>query len=204
MQDIGPVRSVDGVMQPARQDRKWVNEAPAQEQAMPGGPGMDQQTPLGSTPGLEGQYQPAPRQQSQLPEAPGLMLDGEIERPALPAPDAIVVDSEGNAQRGATAPQVFDGSQGGGRGMDQQAPTAKRNNDQYETITKNNGQPYQTANAAKASKAFRDAKKAGRNPTTKQVDGGFVIQVGKDPKRSQMRPESSEEFYKRAGQSDIA
>ncbi|UZZ08941.1 hypothetical protein NDO41_16220 [Ectopseudomonas mendocina] len=47
----------------------------------------------------------------------------------LPAPSTMVVDSQGNAQRGATAPFVSPGAQVrpiGGPGMERQAPTARR------------------------------------------------------------------------------
>lgn len=204
VQDTGPVKNVDGVMQPSAQGSQWVNPANRAD-VMGGGPGMDQQTPLGEPAPLTGQFQQGPSQQVEkaLPR-PGLMLEGEFERAALPAPEAIVVDSQGNAQRGATAPQVFDGTQSGGRGMDQQAPTATRRNNDYDYLTRANGEPFQTATSVKASKIFRDAKKAGRNPEAHQVDGGYAIRMRKDPKRSQMRPESSKELYENKGQPEAA
>lgn len=202
VQDTGPVKNVDGVMQPSAQGSQWINPANRAD-AMTGGPGMDQQTPLGEPAPLTGQFQHGAGQQPvQQQSRQGLILEGEFQRPALPAPDAIVVDGEGNAQRGATAPQVFDGTQSGGRGMDQQAPTAKRSNDQYDVIARANGEPFQTAASVKASKAFRDAKKAGLNPEAHQVDGGYAIRMRKDPERFQMRPESSEEFYANEGQAE--
>lgn len=128
MQDIGPIKSVDGVMQPTPQSQQWVNpnNRTDAQASLIGGEGMEAQTPRGAPAGLQGQFIPSQEQQSMTPPAKmGLMLDGNIERLGLPEPEAFVVDSEGNTQRGATAPQVFnEPPMKGGAGMDQQAPTA--------------------------------------------------------------------------------
>ena len=128
MQDIGPIKSVDGVMQPTPQSQQWVNpnNRTDAQASLIGGEGMEAQTPRGAPAGLQGQFIPSQEQQSMTPPANmGLMLDGNIERLGLPEPEAFVVDSEGNTQRGATSPQVFnEPPMKGGAGMDQQAPTA--------------------------------------------------------------------------------
>lgn len=128
MQDIGPIKNVDGVMQPSPQSLQWVNPSNRTDAtaSLIGGEGMEAQTPRGAPAGLQGQFIPSQEQQSMTPPANmGLMLDGNIERLGLPEPEAFVVDSEGNTQRGATAPQVFnEPPMKGGAGMDQQAPTA--------------------------------------------------------------------------------
>jgi flagellar motility protein MotE (MotC chaperone) len=188
MQDVGPVRNVDGEMQPDQQGRQWINPRNRADRSV-GGEGMERQVARGEPAPLEGQFQHGSRQQvadSQAQE--GLTLDGETLQPALPAPDAFVVDGQGNAQRGATKPQIFDRAPTGGRGMDQQAPTAIRRDDDFEYMARSNGEPFQAHGAAKASKAFREARKVGRNPTVAKVDGGFAVRVPADPKRYQMRP----------------
>lgn len=128
MQDIGPIKNVDGVMQPSPQSQQWVNPSNRTDAtaSLIGGEGMEAQTPRGAPAGLQGQFIPSQEQQSMTPPANmGLMLDGNIERLGLPEPEAFVVDSEGNTQRGATSPQVFnEPPMKGGAGMDQQAPTA--------------------------------------------------------------------------------
>lgn len=189
MQDVGPVRNVDGEMQPDQQGRQWINPRNRADRPM-GGEGMERQVPRGEPAPLEGQFQHGSRQSAaETRTDQGQTVEGETEQPALPAPDAIVVDGQGNAQRGATAPQTFERPPAGGRGMDQQAPTAaRRAEDNFDYITRANGDPFQAHGAARASKAFREAKKAGRNPTIAKVDGGFTVRVPADPKRYQMRP----------------
>jgi hypothetical protein len=189
MQDVGPVRNVDGEMQPDQQGRQWINPRNRADRPA-GGEGMERQVALGEPAPLVGQFQHGSRQQAAEARAQqGQTLDGETEQPALPAPDAIVVDGQGNAQRGATAPQTFERTPAGGRGMDQQAPTvARRAEDNFDYFTRANGDPFQAHGAAKASKVFREAKKAGRNPTVAKVDGGFAVRVPADLKRYQMRP----------------
>ncbi|MDH0156471.1 LPD38 domain-containing protein [Stutzerimonas stutzeri] len=188
VQDVGPVRNVDGQMQPDPQGRQWVNPRNRADRPV-GGEGMERQVPRGEPAPLEGQFQHGSRQRvAEAAAQKGRTLEGETQQAALPPPEAIVVDGQGNAQRGATAPQVFERAPSGGRGMDQQAPTAGRRNDDFEYITRASGEPFQAHGAAKASKVFREAKKAGRNPTVAKVDGGFAVRVPADPKRYQMRP----------------
>lgn len=188
MQGTGPVRNVDGEMQPDQQGRQWINPRNRADRPV-GGEGMEREVARGEPAPLVGQFQHGSRQQvADTGAQQGLTLEGEVQQMALPAPEAIVVDGQGNAQRGATAPQVFERAPSGGRGMDQQAPTAGRRNDDFEYITRASGEPFQAHGAAKASKVFREAKKAGRNPTVAKVDGGFAVRVPADPKRYQMRP----------------
>lgn len=169
----------------------WVNPRndPQAEPVPLGGAGMEAQVERGEPAPVEGEFQRGTRQRLAELQAPrGVTLEGEVQHAALPPPEAIVVDVEGNAQRGATAPQVFERPLAGGRGLDQQAPTAIRRDDDFEFINRASGEPFQAHGAAKASKAFREAKKAGRNPTVAKVDGGFAVRVPADPKRYQMRP----------------
>ncbi|WP_417480464.1 LPD38 domain-containing protein [Maricaulis maris] len=188
MQDVGPVRNVDGKMQPDQQGRQWINPRNRADRQV-GGEGMERQVPRGEPAPLEGQFQHGSRQRvAETGAQKGRTLEGETQQAALPPPEAIVVDGQGNAQRGATAPQVFERPLAGGRGMDQQAPTAIRRDDDFDYITRASGEPFQAHGAAKASKVFREAKKAGRNPTVTKVDGGFAVRVPADPKRYQMRP----------------
>ena len=188
VQDVGPMRNVDGQMQPDPQGSQWINPRNRADRPV-GGEGMERQVPRGEPAPLEGQFQHGSRQRvAEAAAQKGRTLEGETQQAALPQPEAIVVDGQGNAQRGATAPQTFERPQAGGRGMDQQAPTAIRREDDFEFIKRASGEPFQAHGAAKASKAFREAKKAGRNPTVTKVDGGFAVRVPADPKRYQMRP----------------
>ncbi|WP_347506220.1 hypothetical protein [Pseudomonas anguilliseptica] len=188
VQDTGPVRNVDGEMQPATQARQWVN--PQNDPARPvGGPGMEQQVARGAPAPLEGQLQLGAKAESAEPLREPRTIEAEPERAALPAPDAIVVDSAGNAQRGPTAPRLNERSQGG-RGMDQQAPTAVRSQQGFEYLNKTNGEPFQAPGAAKASKAFREAVKGGRQPTVAKVAGGYSIRVPALQQNYEMRPQN--------------
>lgn len=188
VQDVGPVRNVDGQMQPDPQRSQWINPRNRADRPV-GGEGMERQVPRGEPAPLEGQFQHGSRQRvAEAATQKGRTLEGETQQAALPQPEAIVVDGQGNAQRGATAPQTFERPLAGGRGMDQQAPTAIRREDDFVILTRATGEPFQAHGAAKASKAFREAKKAGRNPTIAKVDGGFAVRVPADPKRYQMRP----------------
>lgn len=188
VQDTGPVRSVDGERQPDQLARSWVN--PQNDPAnMGGGPGMDQQTPRGEPAPLEGQLQLGARQQQAEQQRAPLTIDAEPERAALPTPETIVVDGEGNAQRGPVAPQVPSEQVQGGRGMDQQAPTAQpRDRSQAELLHKPSGKPFDAPKGAEASKAFRDARAAGRQPRVVPVEGGYAIQVQPEQVRHEMRP----------------
>ncbi len=188
IQDIGPVRSVDGEMQPDVQARRWVN--PQNDLARSaGGPGMEQQVPRGEPAPLEGQLQLGARPATAEPARESLTIDAEPERAALPAPETIVVDTLGNAQHGPVAPQVPSEQVQGGRGMDQQAPTAQpRGRTQGELLRKPNGKPFDAPKGAEASKAFREARTAGRQPRVIQVQGGYAIQVQPEAVRHEMRP----------------
>jgi hypothetical protein len=188
VQDTGPVRNVDGEQQPAQQARNWVN--PQNDPAnLGGGPGMDQQTPRGEQAPLEGQLQLGARQQQAEQQRDPVTIDAEPERAALPAPETIVVDAEGNAKRGPVAPQVPTEQVQGGRGMDQQAPTAQpRDRSQGELLRKPNGKPFDAPKGAEASKAFREARAAGREPRVIRVQGGYAIQVQPEAVRHEMRP----------------
>lgn len=188
VQDTGPVRNVDGEQQPAQQARNWVN--PQNDPAnMGGGPGMDQQTPRGEPAPLEGQLQLGARQQQAEQQRGPLTIDAEPERAALPAPETILVDGQGNAQRGPVAPKVPSEQVQGGRGMDQQAPTAPpRDRSRGELLRKPNGKPFDAPKGAEASKAFRDARAAGREPRVIRVQGGYAIQVQPEQVQHEMRP----------------
>nr|WP_298166485.1 LPD38 domain-containing protein [uncultured Pseudomonas sp.] len=188
MQDTGPVRSVDGEMQPDVQARRWVN--PQNDPARSaGGPGMEQRVPRGEPAPLEGQLQLGARQEQAAPQRKPQTIDAEPERAALPAPETIVVDTLGNAQRGPVAPQIPRVQMQGGRGMDQQAPTAQpRDRTQGELLHKPNGKPFDAPKGAEASKAFREARTAGRQPRVIPVKGGYAIQLQPEEVRHEMRP----------------
>ncbi|HCF5769802.1 LPD38 domain-containing protein [Pseudomonas aeruginosa] len=120
----GPVRNVDGEMRPEPQARQpWVD--PGNGQAF-GGPGMEQQVPPGQTP-LVGEYQPAAAAPVDQPPAAIRTFEGEVVRPSIAdlRQDAFIVDSQGQAEPGATrnqfayqgpAPRDF------GPGMEQSVP----------------------------------------------------------------------------------
>ncbi|HGM6086817.1 TPA: LPD38 domain-containing protein [Pseudomonas aeruginosa] len=120
----GPVRNVDGEMRPEPQARQpWVD--PGNGQAF-GGPGMEQQVPPGQAP-LVGEYQPAAAAPVDQPPAAIRTFDGEVVRPSIAdlRQDAFIVDSQGQAEPGATrnqfayqgpAPRNF------GPGMEQSVP----------------------------------------------------------------------------------
>ncbi|MWV17577.1 hypothetical protein F3I16_16160 [Pseudomonas sp. L-22-4S-12] len=188
VQDTGPVRNVDGQQQPDQQARSWVNPQNDPARAA-GGPGMEQQVPRGEPAPLEGQLQLGARQQQAEPQRDPLTIDAEPGRAALPPPETIVVDAQGNAQRGAVAPQIPAEQVQGGRGMDQQAPTAQfRDRSQVEMLHKPNGKPFDAPKGAEASKVFRDARAAGRSPRVVPVKGGYAIQIQQEPVRHEMRP----------------
>ncbi|MHB0820138.1 LPD38 domain-containing protein [Stutzerimonas stutzeri] len=188
VQDTGPVRNVDGEMQPDPQGRQWVN--PENDPArMAGGPGMDRQTARGAQAPLVGDFQYGSRQAVAETAAPrGQTLEGEIQQTALPEPDAIVVDREGNARRGATAPQVFERPASGGRGMDQQAPTARIDDQDYDVRLRKSGKPFVARGDARLSRLFSDAKKAGESPKVIRHGDGWAVGVPKAPQRLEMRP----------------
>lgn len=120
----GPVRNVDGEMRPEPQARQpWVD--PGNGQAF-GGPGMEQQVPPGQTP-LVGEYQPAAAASVDQPPAAIRTFEGKVVRPSIAdlRQDAFIVDSQGQAEPGATrnqfayqgpAPRDF------GPGMEQSVP----------------------------------------------------------------------------------
>ena len=125
MQGTGPVRNVDGEMQPDQQGRQWINPRNRADRPV-GGEGMEREVARGEPAPLVGQFQHGSRQQvADTGAQQGLTLEGEVQQMALPAPEAIVVDGQGNAQRGATAPQVFERAPSGGRGMDRQREAGK-------------------------------------------------------------------------------
>lgn len=120
----GPVRNVDGVMQPEAQARQpWVNPGTGQTF---GGAGMEQQVQPSSVP-LEGEFQPAePPAASQVP-AGQRVIDGEVVRSGIAdmRQEAFIVDGEGQAQQGLTSNQfAYQGRppRDFGPGMDQQTP----------------------------------------------------------------------------------
>lgn len=187
VQGTGPVRNVDGEMRPAAQAGEWVNPRNRADR-LPGGEGMERQVERGEPAALEGQLQLGAGRSADVVQArEPLTLDAQPERAALPAPDAIVVDSAGNALRGPTAPRLNERNQGG-RGMDQQAPTAARSQQDFEYLNKSSGDPFQAPGAARASKAYRDAVKAGRQPTVAKVAGGYSIRLPAKPQNYEMRP----------------
>jgi len=187
VQDVGPVRNVDGDMQPDLQGREWINPRNRADRIV-GGEGMEAQVDRGEPAPLVGQIERAGRQGQAAAAREPVTIDAAPERAALPAPDSIVVDRQGNAQRGPTAPWVRYNDQGG-RGMDQQAPTAQRlPQDRFEYLAKPDGNPFQAPGAAKASKAYREAMKAGRGPEVIQKAGGYVVRVPVEPARYEMRP----------------
>lgn len=120
----GPVRNVDGEMRPEPQARQpWVD--PGNGQTF-GGPGMEQQVPPGQTP-LVGEYQPVAAAPVDQPPAAIRTFEGEVVRPSIAdlRQDAFIVDSQGQAEPGATrnqfayqgpAPRDF------GPGMEQSVP----------------------------------------------------------------------------------
>ena len=188
VQDVGPNRNVDGVVQPSPQERQWVNPANDPDR-MPGGPGMDQQTARGEPAPLIGQHISGPGRQADAPAArePEL-LDGELQRAALPAPDTMVVDSQGNAQRGPVAPVVTERTPQGGRGMDQQAPTAQPDQGDYDVRLRKSGKPFAARGDARLSRLFSEAKKAGESPKVVRHGDGWAVGVPKAPQRLEMRP----------------
>lgn len=187
VQDVGPNRNVDGTLQPAAQERRWVN--PTNDAGrMPGGPGMDQQTARGEPAPLEGQLiggaRPTPARSVRESE----LIEGEQERPALPAPDTMVVDSEGNAQRSPVAPVINERVPQGGRGMDQQAPTALPDEQAYDVRLRKSGKPFAAKSDARLSRLYSDAVKAGEKPKVVRHGDGWAVGVPKAPQRLQMRP----------------
>lgn len=192
VQDTGPVRNVDGEQRPEPQARQWVN--PQNDPArMPGGPGMDQPTPRGEPAPLAGEFQHGSR-----PAAPGraaaepATVDAAPERQALPAPDSIVVDSQGNAQRGPTGPFVAPQPERplpGGRGMDQQAPTADSSGaPDLEIRLRKNGKPFQGRLDARGSLLYRNAAKAGEQPQVVRHGDGWAVAVPKQQAPQPLRP----------------
>lgn len=192
VQETGPVRNVDGEQRPEPQARQWIN--PQNDPArMPGGPGMDQPTPRGEPAPLAGEFQHGSR-----PAAPGraaaepATVDAAPERQALPAPDGIVVDSQGNAQRGPTGPFVAPNPERplpGGRGMDQQAPTADSSGaPDLEIRLRKNGKPFQGRGDARASILYREAVKAGEQPQIVRHGDGWAVAVPKQQEPQPLRP----------------
>ena len=120
----GPVRNVDGEMRPESQARQpWVD--PGNGQAF-GGPGMEQQVPPGQTP-LVGEYQPAAPAPVGQPPATIRTFEGEVVRPSIAdlRQDAFIVDSQGQAEQGATRNQfAYQGPEprNFGPGMEQSVP----------------------------------------------------------------------------------
>ncbi|WXL27773.1 LPD38 domain-containing protein [Ectopseudomonas mendocina] len=127
---------------------------------------------------------------------------------SLPAPEKVFYgDAQGNLQdigpvrnvdgerqpdqqaRSWVNPKHDPANMGGGSGMDQQAPTAtSRDRSQIELLHKPNGKPFDAPKGAEASKAFREARAAGRQPRVVPVDGGYAIQVQQDLVSQAMRP----------------
>lgn len=115
----GPLRDVD------REQRPVPGRA---ERGMGGGPGMDQQTPRGVL-SIAGDLLPAERARSAAATAPAATIyEGELVRPALAdmRPEALIVDSQGEARPGRVPniqPPVADA---GGDGMTEQARPVQR------------------------------------------------------------------------------
>ncbi len=150
--------------------------------------GMETEVARGEPAPLEGVVQSGQKQpKKEVAKIPGETFDVTPEREALPKPGTIVVDKEGVAKKGPTAPFVPEQPQGG-KGMDKQAPTAKKSTDKYQLSYKTNGKPFTTEQSAKLSKSFRDAKKADENPKVVSSGDGFAVQVEKVT-RHEMRPQ---------------
>ncbi|PRD26232.1 UNVERIFIED_CONTAM: traN [Trichonephila clavipes] len=187
VQGVGPNRNVDGVVQPAEQERRWVNSQNDPER-LPGGPGLDQQTPRGEPAPMQGQLitgaRPAAEMEAREPE----LIEGEQLLPALPEPETMVVDSEGNARHGPVAPSVTEGRPQGGRGMDQQAPTARLDDQDYEVRLREGGKPFAARADVRLSRLYSDAVKAGEQPKVVRHGSGWAVGVPKAPQRLPMRP----------------
>ncbi len=161
---------------------------PSRPDPLTGGPGMETEVARGEPAPLEGTFQSGQKPPIQeVATVQGDTFDVTPERDTLPAPDTMVVDKEGVAARGPTAPFI-PGQPEGGKGMDQQAPTAKKSTDEFELSYKTNGTPFTTEKSAKLSKPFREASKAGKNPKVVTSGNGFAVQVQKTTKHG-MRPQ---------------
>ncbi|MEQ6331806.1 LPD38 domain-containing protein [Pseudomonas chengduensis] len=160
----GPARNVDREQRPV----------PGREPGQPGGgPGMDQQTPRGELP-ITGEVIPAARMPQAQPPATQRTFDAEPVRQALPdlRPEAVVVDSAGQAQVGRVpnqpqaepAPRV-DGMTaqavpGQRPKFDQVLQQAREAGEQADAETLAASSGATRAQAARAIKAVRDEQQA--------------------------------------------
>ncbi|MEQ6329070.1 LPD38 domain-containing protein [Pseudomonas chengduensis] len=160
----GPARNVDREQRPV----------PGREAGQPGGgPGMDQQTPRGELP-ITGEVIPAARMPQAQPPATQRTFDAEPVRQALPdlRPEAVVVDSAGQAQVGRVpnqpqaepAPRV-DGLTaqavpGQRPKFDQVLQQARQTGEQADAETLAASSGATRAQAARAIKAVRDEQQA--------------------------------------------
>jgi hypothetical protein len=160
----GPARNVDREQRPV----------PGREAGQPGGgPGMDQQTPRGELP-ITGEVIPAARVPQAQPLATQRTFDAEPVRQGLPdlRPEAVVVDSVGQAQVGRVpnqqptepAPRV-DGMTaqavpGQRPKFDQVLQQARQAGEQADAETLAASSGATRAQAARAIKAVRDEQQA--------------------------------------------
>lgn len=115
----GPLRDVD------REQRPVPGRA---ERGMGGGPGMDQQTPRGVL-SIAGDLLPAERARSAAATTPAATIyEGELVRPALAdmRPEALIVDSQGEARPGRVPNIQPPAADAGGDGMTEQARPVQR------------------------------------------------------------------------------
>ena len=160
----GPARNVDREQRPV----------PGREAAQPGGgPGMDQQTPRGDLP-ITGEVIPAARMPQSQPPATQRTFDAEPVRQALPdlRPEAVVVDSAGQAQVGRVPnqPQAEPAPRADGmtaQAVPGQRPTfdqvlqqARQAGEQADAETLAASSGATRAQAARAIKAVRDEQQA--------------------------------------------
>ncbi len=160
----GPARNVD------REQRPVPGRAAGQ---LGGGPGMDQQTPRGELP-ITGEVIPAARMPQAQPPATQRTFDAEPVRQALPdlRPEAVVVDSAGQAQVGRVpnqqptepAPRV-DGmtaqaAPGQRPRFDQILQQARQAGEQADAVALAAASGATRAQAARAIKAVRDEQQA--------------------------------------------
>lgn len=115
----GPLRDVD------REQRPVPGRA---ERGMGGGPGMDQQTPRGVL-SIAGDLLPAERARPEAATAPAATIyEGELVRPALAdmRPEALIVDSQGQARPGRVPNIQPPAAEVGGDGMTGQVRSVQR------------------------------------------------------------------------------
>ncbi|KJU80975.1 hypothetical protein N619_00995 [Ectopseudomonas oleovorans] len=160
----GPARNVDREQRPV----------PGREAGqLGGGPGMDQQTPRGELP-ITGEVIPAARMPQAQPPATQRTFEAEPVRQALPdlRPEAVVVDSAGQAQVGRVpnqqptepAPRV-DGmtaqaAPGQRPRFDQILQQARQAGEQADAVALAAASGATRAQAARAIKAVRDEQQA--------------------------------------------